>query len=151
VVTSLLLGFPRSAIVRSLPPGISRFHYHQTVDETADLIEAPDTRLAIYGTLAPGRVNHHQISGLAGSWKRGTLKGKLYSSGWGAALGFPGLILDPLGPSVDVDLFESAELPEHWARLDEFEGSGYRRVVITVNTEEGERSAWISVLADDQP
>ena len=66
-------------------------------------------------------------------------------------MGFPGLILDPLGPSVDVDLFESTDLPEHWARLDEFEGSGYRRVITTVNTEKGERSAWIYVLAEKQP
>ena len=88
------------------------------MDEIADLSEAPDTRLAVYGTLAPGRVNHHQISARAGSWQHGTVKGKLYPSGWGAALGFPGLILDPLGPSVDVDLFESTDLPEHWARLD---------------------------------
>jgi Gamma-glutamyl cyclotransferase, AIG2-like len=42
-------------------------------------------------------------------------------------------------------------LPEHWARLDEFEGSGYRRVVTKVNTEEGERSAWIYVLAEENP
>ena len=120
------------------------------MDELAD-DEAPDTRLAIYGTLAPGRVNHHQISALAGYWQRGTVKGKLFPSGWGSALGFPGLVLDPLGPSVDVDLFESMELPEHWARLDEFEGSGYRRVVTTVNTEEGARSAWIYVLAEERP
>lgn len=116
-----------------------------------DLSELPDNRLAVYGTLAPGRVNHHQISGLAGSWSRGTVKGRLFSSGWGAALGFPGLILDPLAPLVHVDLFESTDLPEHWARLDEFEGSGYRRVVTTVNTEEGEHNAWIYVLAEQQP
>jgi hypothetical protein len=53
------------------------------------------------------------------------VKGKLFSSGWGAALGFPGLILNPRGPSVDVDPFESTDIPEHWARLYEFEGSGY--------------------------
>ena len=46
-----------------------------------------------------------------------------------------------------LELFESDDLPEHWARLDEFEGSGYQRVVTRVNTEEGERSAWIYVLA----
>ena len=73
----------------------------------------------------------------------------MFSSGWGAALGFPVLILDPVGTSVDVDLFESMDLPEHWARLDEFEGSSYRRVVATVNTEEGERAAWIYVLAEE--
>ena len=121
------------------------------MDEIADLNGVPDTKLAVYGTLAPGRVNHHQISALSGNWQPGTVKGKLFSSGWGAALGFPGLILDPLGASVKVDLFESTELPEHWARLDEFEGSGYRRVVTTVSTEEGERSAWIYVLAEEQP
>lgn len=126
----------------------SRGRYTRFMDDTAELSGAPDTRLAIYGTLAPGRVNHHQISALTGKWRRGTVRGKLFSSGWGAALGFPGLILDPLGPAVDVDLFESEDLPKHWARLDEFEGSVYQRVVTTVNTEEGEQTAWIYVLAE---
>ena len=66
-------------------------------------------------------------------------------------MGFPGLILDPLGPLVEVHLLESSDLPKHWARLDEFEGSGYRRVVATVNTEEGQRDAWIYVLAESVP
>jgi gamma-glutamylcyclotransferase (GGCT)/AIG2-like uncharacterized protein YtfP len=118
------------------------------VDEITDRSEAPDMRLAVYGTLAPGRVNHHQLAMLEGSWGRGTVRGKLFPSGWGAALGFPGLILDPAGPLVNVALFESRDLPEHWARLDEFEGSGYRRVVARVKTEEGERNAWIYVLAE---
>lgn len=77
------------------------------------------------------------------------MKGKLFSSGWGAALGFPGLILDPLGPPVDVQVFESPELPQHWARLDEFEGSGYRRAVALVTTPEGSLNACIYVLAED--
>ena len=111
--------------------------------------KAPDTKLAIYGSLAPGRVNHHQISALTGKWQHGTVKGRLFPSGWGSALGFPGLILDPFAKPVDVLLFESVDLPDHWNRLDEFEGSGYRRVVATVNTEEGEQSAWIYVLAGD--
>ena len=119
------------------------------MDAIAVISGAPDIRLAVYGTLRPGRVNHHQISALAGKWARGTVHGKLFSSGWGSALGFPGLILDPQGPAVDVDLFESTDLPEHWARLDEFEGSGYHRVVTTVSTDEGERKAWIYVLAEE--
>jgi gamma-glutamylcyclotransferase (GGCT)/AIG2-like uncharacterized protein YtfP len=65
-------------------------------------------------------------------------------------MGFPGLILDPLGPSLDVDLFNSTDLPQHWARLDEFEGSGYRRAVTIVTTAEGSFTAWIYVLAGDQ-
>jgi gamma-glutamylcyclotransferase (GGCT)/AIG2-like uncharacterized protein YtfP len=55
----------------------------------------------------------------------------------GADLGYPALILDPEGPSVDVQVFESVEPPGHWSRLDEFEGPGYQRVVATVETTEG--------------
>ena len=36
------------------------------------------------------------------------------------------------GPRVEVHVLESAELPRHWARLDEFEGSGYERVAVPV-------------------
>jgi gamma-glutamylcyclotransferase (GGCT)/AIG2-like uncharacterized protein YtfP len=106
----------------------------------------PETRLAVYGSLAPGEVNHHQLAGLQGSWRPGTVRGKRFESGWGATLGFPGLILDPTGPTVDVQLFESSDLPGHWARLDEFEGPGYRRVVTQVRTANGDVSACIYVL-----
>lgn len=107
-----------------------------------------DTRLAVYGSLAPGRINHGQISELAGSWRRGTVRGFQRPAGWGAALGFPGLVLDPAGPEVAVDVFESADLPGHWARLDEFEGPGYRRVVASVQFEDGVLPACIYVLAE---
>ncbi|MBN9663642.1 MAG: gamma-glutamylcyclotransferase [Acidobacteria bacterium] len=106
-----------------------------------------DTRLAVYGSLAPGQINHGQLSALTGSWRKGTVRGHLRPEGWGAALGFPGLVLDPAGPEVAVDLFESAELPHHWARLDEFEGTGYRRAVASVQSEDGAAAAWIYVLA----
>jgi gamma-glutamylcyclotransferase (GGCT)/AIG2-like uncharacterized protein YtfP len=108
---------------------------------------AADTRLATYGTLAPGRANHHQLAGLKGRWQQGTVRGRLAEAGWGAALGYPGLVLDPLGPAVEVHLFQSAELPDHWPRLDEFEGTGYRRVVTKVRTADGELEAWIYELA----
>ncbi len=105
-----------------------------------------ETRLASYGSLAPGRVNHKQLAGLSGDWRRGTVKGRLVEVGWGSALGYPALVLDPQGTDVDVFLFESAELPEHWARLDEFEGSGYRRAIAQIQTAEGEVSACIYVV-----
>ena len=108
---------------------------------------AADTRLATYGTLAPGRANHHQLAGLKGQWRQGTVRGTLVDTGWAAALGYPGLILDPLGSVVQVYLFESAELPDHWPRLDAFEGTGYRRVVTQVRTADGELDAWIYVIA----
>src|SRR5215203_4565393 len=98
----------------------------------SDIENGPDTRLATYGTLAPGRVNHHQLATLRGSWQRGTVHGRLAEAGWGAALGFPGLVLDSAGPPVDVFVFTSPDLPNHWTRLDEFERQGYRRVVTRV-------------------
>jgi gamma-glutamylcyclotransferase (GGCT)/AIG2-like uncharacterized protein YtfP len=111
------------------------------------LDRATDTRFATYGTLAPGRVNYQHLAGLKGRWQKGTVRGRLVDAGWGAALGYPGLVLDPLGPVVEVYLFESLELPDHWSRLDEFEGTGYRRVITQVRTADGELNAWIYVIA----
>jgi len=34
-------------------------------------------RLATYGTLAPGRPNHHQLDGLTGRWLEGHVNGTL--------------------------------------------------------------------------
>jgi gamma-glutamylcyclotransferase (GGCT)/AIG2-like uncharacterized protein YtfP len=104
---------------------------------------ATDTRLVTYGTLSPGRTNHDQLAGLRGRWRQGTVRGKLFEAGWGAALGYPGLVLDPQGPVVEVHLLESPDLSDHWPRLDAFEGAGYRRVVTQVTTANGALDAWI--------
>ena len=95
----------------------------------ADATLSAETRLATYGTLAPGRINHDQLADLRGTWCLGTVRGRLVEAGWGAGLGYPGLILDPSGQTVDVHVFESSDLPDHWPRLDAFEGPGYRRVI----------------------
>ena len=105
-----------------------------------------DRRLATYGTLAPGRVNHHHLADLPGLWRLGTVHGRLVEAGWGAELGFPGLILDPSGQAVEVHLFDSPALPDHWLRLDAFEGPGYRREVTRVRTPDGDFAAWIYVI-----
>ena len=107
-----------------------------------------DRRLAVYGTLAPGRPNHHQLSDLSGRWMSGSVRGRLRTGGWGAELGYPGIDLDPDGPAVEVGVLESPDLPAHWARLDEFEGPGYRRTNATFVTAHCELSASIDVLAD---
>ena len=103
-------------------------------------------RFAVYGTLAPGHPNHHQLSDLSGRWTEGAVRGRLLQEGWGAELGYPGIVLDVDGPTVDIQLFESMDLPNHWNRLDDFEGSGYRRTVTSVNTAKGDLSAQIYVL-----
>jgi gamma-glutamylcyclotransferase (GGCT)/AIG2-like uncharacterized protein YtfP len=109
----------------------------------------PEMRLATYGTLAPGRPNHGQLGDLPGRWLVGQVRGSLVEAGWGATLGYPGLILDPDEERrVEVHVFESRALLDHWDRLDAFEGLGYRRVAVDVATAEGVLPASIYVLAE---
>jgi gamma-glutamylcyclotransferase (GGCT)/AIG2-like uncharacterized protein YtfP len=75
------------------------------------------------------------------------VRGRLVATGWGAALGFPALILDGAGDAIAVDLFESEDLPAHWHRLDTFEGGDYRRAQVAVATEHGPVDAWIYIAA----
>lgn len=103
-------------------------------------------RLATYGSLSPGRENHHHLQGLSGSWRPGHVHGRLLEAGWGAGMGYPALILDPDGTAIDVYVLESADLADHWSRLDEFEGSEYERVEVTVHTATGDVPAFIYAL-----
>jgi gamma-glutamylcyclotransferase (GGCT)/AIG2-like uncharacterized protein YtfP len=112
------------------------------------LTRGSEIRLATYGTLAPGRQNHGQLSDLPGRWLVGHVRGSLIEAGWGAKLGYPGMILEPDGEPIDVFVFESRALVDHWQRLDAFEGPGYRRVTVDVSTDEGVLTASISVLLD---
>jgi len=98
----------------------------------------PVHRLVVYGTLAPGRSNADQLSSLNGTWAKGTVRGHLKAEGWGALEGYPRLTPDPNGPAVEVLMFESQDLPDHWDRLDTFEGSDYSRVEIEMRLESGE-------------
>lgn len=93
----------------------------------------PEHRLAVYGSLAPGRPNAWVLEPLDGRWiEGGYVRGRLRREGWGAAHGFPGLEPDPSGDRVPVRVFVSSELPDHWSRLDAFEGADYRRIVVPV-------------------
>jgi len=86
-------------------------------------------RLFVYGALAPGRPNEHVLAEVPRRWEPATVKGTLLQEGWGVAVGYPGIVLDELGGEVHGFIFSSEELAEHWARLDDFEGDGYERVV----------------------
>jgi gamma-glutamylcyclotransferase (GGCT)/AIG2-like uncharacterized protein YtfP len=85
-------------------------------------------RLFVYGTLAPGEVNAHVLEPLVGEWLEASVRGTLHAQGWGQTYGFPALRLDAGAAAVAGLVFQSADLPANWARLDEFEGSAYRRV-----------------------
>ena len=97
------------------------------------LFDNPSKRLAVYGSLAPGEVNHHVIETLAGIWEDGFVRGKVHMKGWGSHVGFPGLTWLPTSSErVPTRLFTSAELPQHWDRLDQFEGADYVRILVLV-------------------
>lgn len=89
-------------------------------------------RLAVYGSLAPGREYHHVVEPLGGVWSAGVVEGDLTQYGWGAAIGHAALRVRAGGPGVPVRVLSSSALPAAWPRLDEFEGAEYRRVLVPV-------------------
>ena len=88
--------------------------------------------LAVYGTLAPGRPNHHVVAPLGGEWTAGRVEGELFLEGWGATLGYPALRPRDGGAAVAVQVLTTPTLASAWPALDRFEGPGYRRVLIPV-------------------
>jgi gamma-glutamylcyclotransferase (GGCT)/AIG2-like uncharacterized protein YtfP len=91
----------------------------------------------VYGTLCPGRPNAHILENISGSFEQGEVKGHLYEKGWGAEIGYPGIVLDSNGESVSGYVFTSEHLSVHWQSLDEFEGDAYERVIANVEPSNG--------------
>ena len=94
-------------------------------------------RLFVYGTLCPGRLNEHILTTIGGLWEEGSVVGILHQEGWGAAMGYPGIVLDMDGGNVEGFVFSSDNLVGHWGELDAFEGEGYERVVTSVELRNG--------------
>ncbi|MEM6818036.1 MAG: gamma-glutamylcyclotransferase family protein [Pseudomonadota bacterium] len=99
---------------------------------------AEPEHLFIYGTLAPGRPNHHVMGDIEGDWVEASMRGRLVEDGWGAELGYPAIVPSDDGPEVSGFVFSSSKLVEHWARLDAFEGDAYERVSIKATTAAGD-------------
>jgi gamma-glutamylcyclotransferase (GGCT)/AIG2-like uncharacterized protein YtfP len=142
----------------SVMPRESLIAYKSALAREVDLVDlhdltgaggAVDTRLAVYGTLAPGESNHGVVAGLQGTWTRGLFHGELHATGWGSTYGFPALRWRPDAPPVRVRLLTSADLPAAWTRLDRFEGPGYRRIVVPVTQREDRILANIYVERGD--
>ncbi len=103
----------------------------------SSLLAKPQKKLAVYGTLAPGEVNHARLAGIPGTWIECFVRGDLNMTGWGTAYGFPALAWRLDGPRVPAQLLTAPALERHWPRLDEFEGDGYRRVLVPVENDDG--------------
>lgn len=93
--------------------------------------------LFVYGTLAPGRANTYMLEEIGGTWEEGYVFGTLLAKGWGAGLGFPGIILDEQGSRVEGFVFFSEHLADYWDALDAFEGDDYIRVPVDVSMHDG--------------
>lgn len=115
---------------------------------TAPVEPGGPSRLFAYGTLAPGRPNAHVLADVPGSWEAATTTGRLVHDGWGAALGYPALVLDATATQLVTGmLLTSDALDDHWRSLDDFEGAAYERATITVTTQDGvERMAQTYLL-----
>ena len=75
------------------------------------------------------------------------MKGYLKMQGWGAAMGFPGLVPDAAGEEVRGLLFSAANLSNFWATLDNFEGEQYERVLVVAYLQDGSAvEAYVYVL-----
>lgn len=105
-------------------------------ERAAELFGASQ-RLIVYGSLAPGRENHHELATLGGEWTFGWITGELLPRGWGAQLGYPALRWHAGGERVQAWLLYSPGLPAEWARLDAFEGAAYQRLLAPFETDAG--------------
>jgi hypothetical protein len=91
------------------------------------MTDNPETKLIVYGSLAPGGVNAFMLAGLVGEWHPCRIRGRM-----GTFQGFKSFRYDPKGAEHPAWLFSSAELHRVISDLDDFEGEAYARVVIPV-------------------
>lgn len=97
-----------------------------------DTLFATSCRLAVYGSLAPGRANYPIVAPLGGEWTKGLIEGELLPVGWGAALGYPAFRPRVGGPTVSVQVLTAPLLATAWPMLDEFEGLEYQRILTPI-------------------
>lgn len=83
-------------------------------------------RLAVYGTLAPGEANDHVLAPCPGTWSLGEVHGRR------AVRDYPVFTYAHGAAPVSMQVLHSQHLPEHWSRIDEFEGPSYCRILVPV-------------------
>ena len=106
-------------------------------------------RLFIYGSLQPGGPNEHVMAAIGGEWQAASITGRLVEFGWGAEIGYPGLVIDDAGDEISGFVFASSNLQQSWPELDEFEGPQYQRVLARVTQSSGDAvDAFVYVLRD---
>ncbi len=102
------------------------------------ILDRPDYKLVVYGTLAPGEPNHFILEPPSGKWKDCQINGKIETQD-----DFPFFKWSPSSPKIQVKLFKSESLPKKWQELDQFEGSHYRRHMVPVFVEDNWEVAYV--------
>ena len=105
------------------------------IESLAETLFGAEQRLAVYGSLIPGKENHHIVSDIEGEWTKGYIRGVFLDRGWGAGVGYPAIRWVPEGDEISVHVLTAPSLPNHWNRLDYFEGSDYQRILVPVYSE----------------
>lgn len=86
--------------------------------------------LAVYGSLAPGQINHHLLSGLRADWSTAEVEAVPVQRGWGVRQGFAALQWSPGASRQAVHVVRSEDLASLWPELDAFEGADYVRTFV---------------------
>ena len=96
------------------------------------LLDSPDRKLVTYGTLAPEEPNHDIVADLGGDWEKCSVEGDVADVD-----GLP--VFDwKLGAArIEAELLVAPGLPKRWKQIDQFEGSSYKRRLITIITGTG--------------
>ena len=96
------------------------------------MTDNPETRLIVYGSLAPGEANAFMLAGLSGEWWHCRIRGRM-----GTFQGFKSFRYNPQGPEHPAWLLVSTDLPRIIPELDDFEGEAYERRIIPARVNGG--------------
>ncbi len=89
------------------------------------LLDNPNQKLVVYGTLAPSEANEDILKDLQGVWQDCIIRGNIELSD-----GLKYFDWIPEGSEVRAKIFFAVSLPSRLPLLDSFEGSNYRRIWI---------------------
>lgn len=94
----------------------------------------PNKKLAVYGTLLPGKPNHQIIADLKGEWVNGNIRGRIEVRD-----NLSVFFWDLNAELLKIQIFLSEQLPNEYDRLDKFEGALYNRIWILFETNDNEK------------
>jgi len=109
----------------------------EIAERAIERVHRASVTLAIYGTLAPGKANHHHIAELGGTWHDAAVRGRLDRVPCGIHEGLPAIVLDPAAAPHPLKVLVCEHLPAAWPRLDAFEGDEIQRLLVPLEGADG--------------